>query len=129
MQEIHEKLARIVAELERVQEKMYDFELNKKNNLIFYGIPNEVNEKEPQLIMKIKEMIRNHMKIRRDVIISSASRLYTGPEVFGCRPTLVTFEEFRDREEVLKNSKLLKKPTISVTVNILISEYKNTHML
>ena len=97
---------------------MYDFEINKKNNLIFYGIPNEINEKEAQLVAKIKEMIRNHMKIRRDVIITSAARMHTGPEVFNCRPALVTFEEFRDREEVLKNSKLLKKPTISVTEDL-----------
>ena len=97
---------------------MYDFEINKKNNLIFYGIPNEINEREPQLMAKIKDMIRNHMKIRRDIVITSATRMYTGPEVFNCRPTLVTFEEFRDREEVLKNSKLLKKPTISVTEDL-----------
>ena len=44
--------------------------------------------------------------------------MYTGPEVFGCRPVLVTFEEFRDREEVLKNSKMLKKPTISITEDL-----------
>lgn len=59
---------------------MYDFEINKKNNLIFYGIPNEINEKEPQLIQKIKELIKNHMKIRRDIIITSATR--NGIDVF-----------------------------------------------
>ena len=117
-QEIHDKLSRVTGDLDRVQEKMYDFEINKKNNLIFYGIPNEINEKEPQLVAKIKDMIRNHMKIRRDIVITTATRMYTGPEVFNCRPTLVTFEEFRDREEVLKNSKLLKKPTISVTEDL-----------
>ena len=73
-QDIHDKLSRIIGELDRVQEKMYDFEINKKNNLIFYGIPNEINEKEPQLIQKIKELIKNHMKIRRDIIITSATR-------------------------------------------------------
>ena len=41
--------------------------------------------------------------------------MYTGPEVFGCHPVLVTFEEFKDREEVLKNSHFLKKSTISVS--------------
>ena len=73
-QDIHDKLSRIIGELDRVQEKMYDFEINKKNNLIFYGIPNEINEKEPQLILKIKELMKNHMKIRRDIIITSATR-------------------------------------------------------
>ena len=99
MSYIDEKLTTIVEELERVQEKMYDFEVNKKNNLIFYGIPNEINEKEPQLIWKIKELIKTHMKIRRDIFITSASRMYTGPDVLGSRPSLVTFEEFRDRQD------------------------------
>ena len=31
----------------------------------------------------------------------------TGPEVQGTRPVLVTFESFKDREDVLKNSKVL----------------------
>ena len=53
---------------------MYDFEINKKNNLIFYGIPNEINEKEVHLTQKIKELIRNNMKIRRDMVITSATR-------------------------------------------------------
>ena len=96
----------------------YDFETNKKNNLIFYGIPNEINEKEPLLILKVKELIKTHMKIRRDISITTATRMYTGPEVLGTRPVCVTFEEFRDREEILKNSKLLKKPTISVTEDL-----------
>ena len=75
---MHDKLSRVIGDLDKVQEKMYDFETNKKNNLIFYGIPNENNEKEPQLLAKIKDMIRNHMKIRREIIITSATRMFTG---------------------------------------------------
>ena len=32
--------------------------------------------------------------------------MYTGPEVSGSRPVLVTFETFKDREEVILNSRL-----------------------
>ena len=32
----------------------------------------------------------------------------SGPEVGGTRPVVVTFEEFRDREEVLRKAGLLK---------------------
>ena len=67
----------------------------------------------------MKELIKQSMRIRREVVITSASRMYTGPEVgqtsrllvrrcyqvFGCRPVLVVFEDFKDREEVLANSK------------------------
>ena len=118
IQQINDKVERVANVLEHVQEKMYDFEANKKNNLIFYGIPNEGHEKENKLILKVKELIKANMKVRRELVITTASRMFTGPEVFGCRPVLVTFEEFKDREEVLKNSKFIKKPTISVTEDL-----------
>ena len=118
VQKMNDKVERVATALEHVQEKMYDFEVNKKNNLIFYGIPNEGHEKENKLIMKVKELIKANMKVRRELVITTASRMFTGPEVFGCRPVLVTFEEFKDREEVLKNSKFIKKPTISVTEDL-----------
>ena len=51
----------------------------------------------------------------RDVGLQSVSRLYTGPEVQGCRPVLVTFENFKDKEDVFQASKLLRKSVISVT--------------
>ena len=104
--------------LENVQEKMYDFDANKKNNLIVYGLQNEAHEKENSLIVKVKELIRLNMKIRRELVITTASRMFTGPEVFGCHPVLVTFEDFKDREEVLNNSRFIKKPTISVTEDL-----------
>ena len=115
---LHSKVENITTTVENIQEKMYDFEANKKNNLIFYGIPNEAHEKENRLVDKVKELIKANMRIRRELVITSASRMYTGPEVFGCRPVLVTFEEFKDREEVLKNSRFLKKSTISVTEDL-----------
>ena len=52
-QEIHDKLSRVTGDLDRVQEKMYDFEINKKNNLIFYGIPGETRETPPVLMTKV----------------------------------------------------------------------------
>ena len=118
IQSLNEKVERIANTVENVQEKMYDFEANKKNNLIFYGIPNETHEKESKLLDKVKDLIKANMRIRRELVITTASRMYTGPEVFGCRPVLVTFEEFKDREEVLKNSRFLKKSTISVTEDL-----------
>ena len=41
-----------------------------------------------------------------------------GPKVQGCRPTLVTFESFKDREDVLKNSKALQISHIRVTEDL-----------
>ena len=41
-------------------------------------------------------------------MVTAASRLTTGPDVIGCRPVVVTFEEFKDREEVLRKAGMLK---------------------
>ena len=53
--------------------------------------------------------------------------MYTGPEVSGSRPVLVTFETFKDREEVILNSSLillqvLRKGNLLKGSNIHISE-------
>lgn len=42
------------------------------------------------------------MSIKREMPITKASRVYSGPEVRGTRPVLVTFESFKDRDEVLR---------------------------
>ena len=49
---------------------------------------------------------------------------YTGPEVFGCRPVLVVFEDFKDREEVLQNSKLV---TMLGLVMMVMSQVQQKH--
>ena len=41
-----------------------------------------------------------------------------GPQVHGCRPALVTFESFKDREDVLKNSKALGRSQVTVTEDL-----------
>ena len=43
------------------------------------------------------------------------ARMHTGPEIGGCKPVLVTFEEFKDREDVLRKGGMLKGSTVSVT--------------
>lgn len=58
--------------LEDVQEKMYDFEANKKNNLIIYGIPNESRETTEMLATKVKDIMKTHMMIRREIPITKA---------------------------------------------------------
>ena len=39
----------------------------------------------------------------------------SGPDVGGCRPMVVTFEEFSDREHVLRKAGMLKGSNIHVT--------------
>ena len=42
----------------------------------------------------------------------------TGPEIRGCRPVLVQFLNFKDREEVLSKTKLLKSSNIYVSEDL-----------
>ena len=77
------------------QEKMYEFEQNKKNNLILYGITTKHPETSESLRTRIVNVFRDNLNIRRDVPVTRANRIHTGPEVRGCRPVLVTFETFK----------------------------------
>ena len=112
----HERIERTTTMIEGIQEKMYDFETNKKNNLIFNGLPNEARETSTKLLHKVQDIIKTNMNISRDLGITSVSRILTGPTIQGCRPVLITFDSFKDREEVLANSKFLRMSTcINVT--------------
>ena len=44
--------------------------------------------------------------------------MQTGPEVGGTRPVLVTFEEFADRENVLRKAGMLRGSNIHVTEDL-----------
>ena len=52
-----------------------DSENSKRNNLIFYGIPHEDRESSKSLILKIKNILSNKLKINRFIAISKASRI------------------------------------------------------
>ena len=111
----HDRIELTTTMIETIQEKMYDFETNKKNNLIFNGLPSEVRETPAKLLSTMQDIIKTKMNISRDIGIGSASRILTGPTMLGCRPVLLTFTHFKDREEVLANSKFLK---LSTTIHI-----------
>ena len=99
-----------------MNEKMYDFEQNKRNNLIFYGIPSDPTETSESLAISIQKLIKDKMLLKREMIItqvkfytvityqslndlkiplSQASRDDMGPAISGRRPVIVTFENFK----------------------------------
>ena len=126
---LNTKMENVLAQIDDVQEKMYDFEQNKRNNLIFYGVPGLDRENRDDLRIKISNLLKMRLNMRREIPVAKASRMMTGkkrfgisvekncftvagPLVQGCRPVLVTFESFKDREEVLKNSKVLGRSQV-----------------
>ena len=48
-----EQIETLFARIDDINEKMYEFETNKKNNLIFYGINGEQRETPAKLMMKV----------------------------------------------------------------------------
>ena len=67
-----------------------------------------------KIYFQVKDLIKAHINVG----VQSASRLNTGPEVQGLKPVLVTFENFKDKEDVFQASKLLRKSVISVTEDL-----------
>ena len=79
----------------QMNEKMYDFEQNKRNNLIFYGVPNDPSETSETLAINMQKLIKDKMMLKREIVITQACRDDTGPAVSGRRPVIVTFESFK----------------------------------
>ena len=47
------QIQELVERVENIQEKMYDFEVNKRNNLLFYGIKGGQKESQGDLLNKV----------------------------------------------------------------------------
>ena len=58
--------------LETIQEKLYDFDNNKRNNLIFNGVPRLHQENNDRLLACVKDIIKTKFKIIRfiDILVS-----------------------------------------------------------
>ena len=70
MRTFKEDLETVMERVEEINEKMYDFEANKRNNLIFYGLPNETREVPAALQQKITQIMKTSMGIRRDIPVA-----------------------------------------------------------
>jgi hypothetical protein len=57
---------------------MYDFEQNKKNNLILYGVKARSHENTDSLKRHLQEIMRDNLSIRREIGITRATRVHTG---------------------------------------------------
>ena len=53
----------MITRVDDISEKMYEFEVNKKNNLLFYGVGSDNRETPDSLIQKVMMMIMMMMLI------------------------------------------------------------------
>ena len=63
-------MSSLIPHVPQVNEKVYEFEQNKRNNLIFYGLNNETRETPEMLMSKIQTIIRVTLGVRRDITLS-----------------------------------------------------------
>ena len=54
-------------------------------------------------------------KVRREIVFTRVARLWNGPSFRGLKPILVTFHLFKDKEDLLRKSALLRGTNIYIT--------------
>lgn len=134
---VEEKLLGITTKMDAItgvyddlHEKMHEIDKTRKNNLLFYGIkPDFLPEIQTQLEAKIHEMMRVSLHISREIPCTKISRMISGPEVRGCRPVLVNFVNWKDREEVLRKAAFLRGAHIYVTEDLSRKVREHRHEL
>lgn len=123
---INDKIVHMNAKIEAItgvyddlHEKMHEIDKTRRNNLLFYGIkPDFLPEIQSQLEQKIHDIIKQNFQISRDVPLVKISRMISGPEVRGCRPVLVNFVHWKDREEILRKSNFLRGSNVFVSEDL-----------
>ena len=96
--------------IEDLNHKLKELQEKKKNNLIFNGIPHDSIETEDDLKANINSILRNNLRFRRDIVVTSVTREMDGPMITGAHPVVVTFLRFQEKEKVLKKAGLDKSP-------------------
>ena len=54
-------------------------------------------------------------QVRREMVFTKVARLWNGPSFRGLKPILVTFHLFKDKEDILRKSSLLRGSNIYLT--------------
>ncbi len=113
------KIEAITGVYDDLHEKMHEIDKTRRNNLLLYGIkPDFLPEIQTQLEAKVHEIIKTHFQITREVPLVKIARMISGPEVRGCRPVLVNFVHWKDREEVLRKSNFLRGSNVFVSEDL-----------
>lgn len=61
---IQSRFEEITNVMDNVLERLHEFELQRRNNLLFYGVPEETNESSVKLLGKIREIIRSQFGVQ-----------------------------------------------------------------
>ena len=72
---IRETLNDVDFKIDNIERGLYDFEINKKNNLIFYGVRMEENE---NMMNKIDDVLKEYLNIGRKIPLQRVSLIQKG---------------------------------------------------
>ena len=75
---LKEKIEAMDQGLCELNEKIHEFEQNKRNNLIFYGLNNDSKETPELLLSKVQSIVKVTLGIRREIPIPKVTRMYNG---------------------------------------------------
>ena len=117
-----------------MQERLYEVDKSRKNNLVFYGVAQQMAEEDPdeterlvksvittKLQVHFKDYIQTQkyisygFQVRREMVFTKVARIWNGPSFRGLKPILVTFHLFKDKEDILRKSSLLRGTNIYIT--------------
>ena len=76
------------------QDRLYEMDRSWRNNLVFNGIKTEGHGcyESPECTEgKVRQILKNHLNIGREIIINRCHRVYNGADKFGNKPVVVNF--------------------------------------
>lgn len=97
------------AGLEQVQAELAEYQLSKRNNLLFHGLAKRHDEEEETqalLVERVMKLMQWRLGIARALPITGVTRVPWGPPILGSPPVLVTFLNFWHKEEVLRRARM-----------------------
>ena len=109
----------VCEDLEQMAEikKEEEFDRDDMNNIVIYGIQNDDHELPVKLLISVQNLIRSN--VNSEICVGKASRIEDGPEAFGSKPVLATFEDPDDVEEILNHSNFFRVGRVCFIFNRL----------
>ena len=71
-----------------MQDRVFELDKNRKNNLVFYGVKGH-NTDPDECEKIIKSIMNKYMQVTREISLAKVTRLWNGPSYRGFKPILV----------------------------------------
>ncbi|XP_059096614.1 myosin-11-like [Tigriopus californicus] len=99
---------------EDIQDRVFEIDKNRKNNLVFYGINGDELDQD-DCESRIRDLLNTYLQVTREIPLTKVQRMWNGPSFRGFKPVLVCFQLFRDKEDILRKAYLLKGTNTFIT--------------